>query len=178
MGQAAPVLWDSVRVVVDESGETGQFILTGSATPNIESTMHAGTGRMARFLMRPMSLFESLDSTGSVSLKKLFEGKGVAGSRSKLDIRNIAFLTCRGGWPQSVGKKETSALLIADQYVKSVYNQDIHKVDGSSKDPLRVQQFLKSYAKNVQTLAKNVKILEDMLPNDLGITTPTMYNVT
>jgi len=103
-----------------------------------------------------MSLFESLDSTGSVSLKQLFEGAGVKGSRSKLNIRDIAFLTCRGGWPQSVGKKESSALLIADQYVKSVYGQDIHKVDGSTKDPLRVQQFLKSYARNVQTLASNV----------------------
>ncbi len=173
--QAAPVLWDSVRVAVDESGETGQFILTGSATPSIESTMHTGTGRMARFLMRPMSLFESLDSNGSVSLEKLFEGEDVAGSRSTLDIRDIAFLSCRGGWPQSIGKKEASALLIADQYVKAVYNQDIHKVDGSSKDPQRVQQFLKSYARNVQTLAKNVTILEDMMPNDLGITIPTMY---
>lgn len=172
--QAAPVLWDSVRVAVDESGEAGQFILTGSATPNIESTMHTGTGRIARFLMRPMSLFESLDSTGSVSLKNLFEGEGVEGSRSNLTIRDIAFLACRGGWPQSVGKKEASALLIADQYVKSVYNQDIHKVDGSAKDPLRVQQFLKSYARNIQTLANNNTILKDMLPNDAGITPPTM----
>lgn len=173
--QAAPVLWDSVRVAVDESGETGQFILTGSATPNIEATMHTGTGRIARFLMRPLSLFESLDSTGSVSLKKLFEDEGAEGSRSSLNIRDIAFLICRGGWPQSVGKKEISALLIADQYVKSVYNQDIHKVDGTSKDPLRVQQFLKSYARNVQTLANNNTILEDMKPNDLGITAPTLY---
>lgn len=174
--QAAPVLWDSVRVAVDESGEAGQFILTGSATPNTESTMHTGTGRIARLLMRTLSLFESLDSTGSVSLHELFEGKGVEGSRSHLDIRDIAFLICRGGWPQSIGKKEASALLIADQYVKSVYNQDIHKVDGSSKDPLRVHQFLKSYARNVQTLAKNTTILEDMKPNDVGITTPTMYS--
>jgi len=174
--QAAPVLWDSVRVAVDESGETGQFILTGSATPSSESTMHTGTGRIARLLMRTMSLFESLDSTGSVSLKTLFAGAGVEGSKSKLDIRDIAFLTCRGGWPQSVGKKEVSALLIADQYVKSVYNQDIHNVDGSSKNPLRVQQFLKSYARNVQTLAKNVTIMEDMLPNDLEITAPTMHS--
>jgi predicted AAA+ superfamily ATPase len=174
--QAAPVLWDSVRVAVDESGEAGQFILTGSATPNTESTMHTGTGRIARLLMRTMSLFESLDSTGSVSLRELLNGKGVEGSRSHLDIRDIAFLICRGGWPQSIGKKEASALLIADQYVKSVYNQDIHKVDGSSKDPLRVQQFLKSYARNVQTLAKNTTILEDMKPNDVGITAPTLYS--
>jgi uncharacterized protein len=173
--QAAPVLWDSVRVAVDESGEAGQFILTGSATPNTESTMHTGTGRIARFLMRPMSLFESLDSTGSVSLKRLFEGEAMESSRSNLAIRDIAFITCRGGWPQSIGKKEASALLIADQYVTSVYKQDIHKVDGSKKDPLRVQQFLKSYARNVQTLAKNDTILEDMMPNDLGITAPTMY---
>lgn len=172
--QMAPLLWDSVRVAVDESGEAGQFILTGSATPNTESTMHTGTGRIARLLMRPMSLFESLDSTGSVSLKKLFDGEVVEGSRSKLNIRDIAFLICRGGWPQSVGKKEDSALLIADQYVKSVYSQDIHKVDGSTKDPLRVQQFLKSYARNVQTLTNNVTILEDMKPNDLGITAPTL----
>jgi len=122
-----------------------------------------------------MSLFESLDSTGSVSLKRLFEGEAMESSRSNLDIRDIAFFTCRGGWPQSIGKKEASALLIADQYVTSVYKQDIHKVDGSKKDPLRIQQFLKSYARNVQTLAKNDTILEDMMPNDLGITAPTMY---
>jgi uncharacterized protein len=146
--QAAPVLWDSVRVAVDESGETGQFILTGSATPSSESTMHTGTGRIARLLMRTMSLFESLDSTGSVSLKTLFAGAGVEGSKSKLDIRDIAFLTCRGGWPQSVGKKEVSALLIADQYVKSVYNQDIHNVDGSSKNPLRVPEFRRKKPQN------------------------------
>lgn len=174
--QIAPNLWDSVRVAVDESGESGQFILTGSATPLKESTMHTGTGRIARIVMRPLSLFESMDSSGLVSLGSLFQGMQLNGSKSNLSIRDIANLICRGGWPQSIGRDTDSAMLIAEQYVKSVYEADIQRLDGSLKDPKRVETFLRSYARNIQTLAKNTVMLEDMKSNDISLTEATFYS--
>lgn len=173
--QAAPNLWDCVRVAVDESGEVGQFLLTGSATPLVESTMHTGTGRIARIVMRPMSLFESLDSSGRISLGKLFKGDPFNGCKSNLSLMNIADLICRGGWPQSIGKDINSAMLIMDQYVKSVYETDINTMDGSIKDPKRVQSFLRSYARNLQTLTKNTVLLDDMRSNDISLTEVTFY---
>lgn len=173
--QVAPSLWDSVRVHVDDIGESGQFILTGSATPLLEETMHTGTGRIARLVMRPMSLFESLDSTGVVSLNELFNNKAKVGCKSDLSIESIAYLVCRGGWPQAIGKSVDSALLIADQYVKSIYNYDISHLDNSIKDPKRVQSFLRAYARNVQTMTKNTTLLEDMKTNDVSLTEATLY---
>lgn len=174
--QVAPKLWDSVRVAVDESGEMGQFILTGSATPLSESTLHSGTGRIARLVMRPMSLFESLDSSGSVSLSSLFQGIKISSCKSQLTIQDISYLVCRGGWPQSIGKNAKSALLIADQYVKAVCDTDISQLDSTLKDPTRVRMFLRSYARNIQTLTKNTVLLEDMKSNDVALTEPTFYN--
>ena len=174
--QVAPTLWDCVRVAVDDSGESGQFILTGSATPLLEATMHTGTGRIARVVMRPMSLYESLDSTGAVSLKELFEMVAIKGCKATLSIQDIAYLICRGGWPQSIGESVDSALLIANQYVKSIYNHDISYLDGSIKDPKRVQAFLRSYARNVQTLTKNTTLLEDVKTNDISLTEATLYS--
>jgi predicted AAA+ superfamily ATPase len=174
--QVAPNLWDCVRVAVDESGEVGQFLLTGSATPLVESTMHTGTGRIARIVMRPMSLFESLDSSGRISLGKLFKREPFNGCKSNLSLMNIADLICRGGWPQSIGKDINSAMLIMDQYVKSVYETDINTMDGSIKDPKRVQSFLRSYARNLQTLTKNTVLLEDMRSNDISLTEVTFYS--
>lgn len=174
--QIAPSLWDSVRVAVDDSGETGQYLLTGSSVPPSESTMHTGTGRIARLMMRPMSLFESLESTGSISLRQLFEERALVGVRSNLSIKDIAFLVCRGGWPQSIGKDIESSLLIAEQYVKSIYENEIQRLDGMQKDPKRVQTFLRSYARNVQTLTKNTVLLDDMNANEIGLTEATFYN--
>lgn len=174
--QVAPILWDSVRSSVDEAFESGQFILTGSATPIMEKTMHSGTGRVARLFMRPMSLYESLDSSGVISLKELFEGNKIHGEKSNLDIKTIAYLICRGGWPQSIGKDARTSTLIAQQYVKSVYEIDINQLDGSIKDPKRVQAFLRSYARNIQTLTKNTVLLEDMKSNDISLTESTFYS--
>jgi len=174
--QIAPSLWDSVRVAVDDSGEAGQYLLTGSSVPPAESTMHTGTGRIARLMMRPMSLFESLESTGSISLRQLFEEHELVGVRSNLTIKDIAFLVCRGGWPQSIGKDIESSLLIAEQYVKSIYENEIQRIDGMQKDPKRVQTFLRSYARNVQTLTKNTVLLDDMNANDISLTEATFYN--
>lgn len=100
--QMAPVLWDAVRFAIDKSGKTGQFILTGSAVPKDNATAHTGTGRISRILMRPMSLFESLESNGSISLKALFDRKIKGDCFSSLSIEKLAFTLIRGGWPASI----------------------------------------------------------------------------
>lgn len=173
--QVAPNLWDCVRVDVDESGEMGQFILTGSSAPLSESTLHSGTGRIARLVMRPMSLFESMDSSGLISLNDLFQGKIIKTCKSSLDIQSIAYLICRGGWPQSIGRNTSAALLITDQYVKAICETDISRLDNTLKDPTRVQTFLRSYARNIQTLTKNTVLLEDMKSNDITLSESTFY---
>ncbi len=108
--QTAPVLWDAVRFAVDQRGEAGQFILTGSAVPKDDVVQHTGTGRISRLMMRPMSLFESQESNGSVSLKDLFDGTTEIDSFSQLTIERIAFAIVRGGWPASIGDTEKNAM--------------------------------------------------------------------
>ena len=125
--------------------------------------------------MRPMSLFESLDSNGYISIKGLFDGEAIKPCKSNLKIKDIAYLICRGGWPQSVGKNIDSALLIADQYVKAVCETDINRLDNTLRDPVRVRTFLRSYARNIQTLSKNTVLLEDMKSNDINLTESTFY---
>ena len=174
--QMAPVLWDAVRSEVDNRGIPGQYILTGSVTPPKDSVMHIGTGRIARLIMRTMSLYESHDSSGSVSLKSLFKGNTQISSRSKLTIEDLTFLVCRGGWPQSIGRSERSSLLIANQYVKSIYNNDLLNQAGITKDPKRMQAVLRSYARNIQTLASNKVILEDIKSKDVDISEVTLYS--
>jgi len=117
--QMAPVLWDAVRFEVDKRGEAGQFILTGSAVPADNVTAHTGTGRFARILMRPMSLFESKESNGTVSLTDLFNGNHDIGSVSDLTIEQIAFAICRGGFPASIGKPDKTALRMSVDYLGS-----------------------------------------------------------
>ncbi len=174
--QVSPNLWDAVRTEVDERGIPGLYILTGSVTPPKESMMHSGTGRIARLMMRTMSLYESKESNGSVSLKSLFTGNTQVHSHSTLTIKDIAYLVCRGGWPQAIGSSQSSALLIARQYVKSIYNNDFSKEIGISKDPKRMQAVLRSYARNVQTLAKNTTLLQDVKSKDIEISEATLYS--
>ena len=174
--QMAPALWDAVRSEVDNKGIPGQYILTGSVTPPKDSVMHTGTGRIARLNMRTMSLYESRDSNGSVSLKSLFEGNSQISSRSKLTIKDLTFLVCRGGWPQSIEKSERSSLLIANQYVKSIYNNDLLNQAGTTKDPKRMQAVLRSYARNIQTLTSNKVILDDIKSKDIDISEATLYS--
>jgi uncharacterized protein len=173
--QMAPVLWDAVRSEVDNRGIPGQYILTGSVTPPKDSVMHTGTGRIARLNMRTMSLYESLDSSGSVSIKSLFEKKTLISARSELTIKDLTFLVCRGGWPQSIGKSQRASLLIANQYVRSIYNNDLLNHTGITKDPKRMQAVLRSYARNIQTLASNNVILEDIKSKDIDISEASLY---
>lgn len=172
--QTAPNLWDAVRVDVDNTGETGQYILTGSTSPLKSATMHTGTGRISRIKMYPMSLFESEDSSGLVSLKSLFDDKTMSPIKSDTTIHDFAFLICRGGWPQNLFLEPEQAIYSMKQYVKSIYNNDINEVGETKTVPHRVELFLKSYSRNIQTMATHKTILDDMLANDTGITYPTL----
>ena len=173
--QDAPVLWDAVRFDVDQSGEWGQYILTGSATPRDDNMpKHTGTGRIARLRMRPMSLFESKESIGSVSLQQLFDGQDDVDGENPLTIPDIAKVICRGGWPEAVAKGKSSAQ-IARNYVDAVVNVDVQRVDGVERNPHRVRQLLRSYARNISTMASLTTILADIQANDVAFSDTTMY---
>lgn len=173
--QVAPVLWDAIRVDVDKKGMNGQYILTGSSSPPQEATMHTGTGRFARLAMKTLSLFESLDSSGDVSLAELSGKQSMVHCKSDRSIQDIAFLICRGGWPKSIGLPEKNALLTMREYVKAIFHHDMVEVGNVKIDPRRVELFLKSYARHIQTLAKNTTILEDMRGQVVDATMPTIY---
>ncbi len=146
--QVAPKLWDAVRHHVDHHKGQGQFILTGSSVPlTASSTMHSGTGRFGWIVMRPMTLFESGDSTGEVSLGALFGSSDVSG-HSDLDLNRLTFLICRGGWPESVDMDEDVALDQAFDYIDAVINRDMSRVDDVRRDPQKVRALLRSYARN------------------------------
>lgn len=172
--QMAPVLWDAVRFEVDKRGDTGQFILTGSAVPADNVIAHTGTGRFSRMLMRPMSLYESNESNGTVSLGSLFAGNQDIESMSELSIEKIAFALCRGGWPASILKNEASALRMSRDYVEAVINYDISRVDEVEKNPERVRLLLRSLARNVATLASIQTIKNDIEATDVSISDKTI----
>ncbi|MCL2607510.1 MAG: DUF4143 domain-containing protein [Methanomassiliicoccaceae archaeon] len=172
--QTAPILWDGVRFAVDQRGGAGQFILTGSAVPADDATMHTGTGRITRMLMRPMSLFESSESNGSVSLASLFNGDDPKGV-SSLTLEGLAFALVRGGWPASVTDNGKSALSHARNYVDSVVNNDISRVDGVEKNPAKVFNLLQSLARNISSTAKLKTIMDYMNSgDDAGISDKTL----
>lgn len=172
--QLAPKLWDAVRFSVDHRGKFGLYILTGSAVPvETDDIHHTGTGRFSWIRMRPMSLFESGESTGSVSLKSLFENKGMpVRGCSKLSLRDIAFLICRGGWPMTVGASREVALQQAFDYFDAVVEQDICRVDGIRKDKGYASMLMRSYARHqgsqvsVSTIVKDLEGSESAEPCD------------
>jgi predicted AAA+ superfamily ATPase len=164
--QMAPVLWDAVRHTVDQRGAVGQFILTGSAVPSDNATKHTGTGRISRMYMRPMSLYESGDSNGSVSLRSLFDKEGDMEGFSTLGIEQLAALIVRGGWPESVGVGERSAMMRAVDYVEAVINADISRVDGVEKSPARVRALMRSLSRNISTPATMTTIRSDIAAGD------------
>jgi len=172
--QMAPVLWDAVRFEVDKRGEAGQFILTGSAVPADNVTAHTGTGRFSRMLMRPMSLFESNESNGTLSLGELFGGNQAIEAMSDLTIEKIAFALCRGGWPASVRKNEASALRMSIDYVEAVINHDVSRVDNVEKNPERVRLLLRSLARNIATLSSIQTIKKDIEATDFSISDKTI----
>ena len=165
--QIAPKLWDATRYEVDTRGKEGQFILTGSAVPvESEEITHSGTGRFTWLLMRPMSLYESGDSTGEVSLQNLFECPDRIAGTNDFDIDRLAFLICRGGWPYAVGMKEKPSLLQAEDYYEAVIKSDINRADGVSKNPERVKRLMRSFARNQGTQISNTMLRDDIISND------------
>lgn len=172
--QMAPVLWDAVRFEVDKRGLPGQFILTGSAVPSDGVTAHTGTGRISRLLMRPMSLYESGDSTGVVSLHDLFNEKQQIDCVSSLNIEQIAYLICRGGWPAAIKQEPETALQMATNYVEAVINMDVQRVDNVDKNPQRVRMLLRSLARNISTLASYETIKNDIEATDTSISEKTI----
>ena len=165
--QIAPKLWDAIRFEVDHRGELGQFVLTGSAVPaDTKEITHSGTGRFTRLTMRPMSLYESGDSTGEVSLKDLFDGAAEIDGASELDIDRLAFLVCRGGWPQAVDMRDEIALDQAMDYYDAVVRSDINRADGVQKNSKKVHRLMHSYARNQGSQIPNTVLAQDVSAND------------
>lgn len=175
--QVAPVLWDAVRTAVDERQEEGLFILTGSTSVDESSIMHSGTGRISRMVMRTMSLFETGESEGSISLNALFEtpDMDIDGQLSDLSIEALIFAACRGGWPACLNKKsEKAALFVVTSYLDNICESDASTVDGIKRDPGRVRAVLNSYARNICTLAGNKTICKDVAANFSDMSQPTI----
>lgn len=165
--QLAPTLWDTIRYEVDQRAKMGQFILTGSAVPpDTKEITHSGTGRFSWLMMRPMSLFESGDSSGEVSLKELFSGNLDVDGENQNDIEKLAFLICRGGWPGAIDLKEKAALQQAFDYYDGVVKSDINRADGNNKNEERVKRIMRSFARNQGSQVANTVIAGDILAND------------
>jgi len=166
--QMAPVLWDAVRNTVDERGENGLFILTGSASVDERAIIHPDTEHISRMVMYPMSLFESLESNGKISLEALFNNPDldIDGIMSDLDIEELVFSACRGGLPSSLKKKTERAMLFeAQDYIANICDSYASAVDGVKRSPERVKAVLQSYARNISTLTTIQTILKDVSSN-------------
>ena len=165
--QIAPQLWDSIRFEADHSSSLGLFVLTGSSVPaDMSKVVHSGTGRIGWLKMRPMSLWESQESTGEVSLAELFNTPEQISGVNRQDIDWLAFVTCRGGWPLAVDMDREIALDQAFDYVEAVEKRDIQKVDGVERDPVRVHRLLRSLARNQGSQASCGTIRADLQVNE------------
>ena len=174
--QMYPVVWDSIRTDVDHTGLVGQYILTGSARPSEGETMHTGTGRISRVLMRPMSLFESNESTGEVSFSDILAGKDISGV-SKLSLEDLASVIVRGGWPAAVDIKSDAKYRVATEYVKSLIHEEVRGVDGVERNAEKMQNVLRSLARNISTQVSNSTIEGDIRNNfDTDISRPTLVD--
>ncbi len=167
--QDAPVLWDAVRTMVDKRMETGQFILTGSNAVDESKIHHSGTGRISRMTMGTMSLWESGESNGKISLTDLFNRPDldIDGIESPMSVEQLIFAACRGGWPAAINAKtDKNALAVVKDYVASVCESDVSRVDGVRRNPKLANLILRSYARNVSTLAKTSSMLDDVTASE------------
>ena len=174
--QVAPVLWDAVRHAVDQRGEMGQFILTGSTMPLRNATMHSGTGRISTLRMRTMSLFESGESSGEVSLAQLFRHEAPEGI-AKPSIEALAFALARGGWPASIGLSEKAALAQAGKYLNAIVDNDVFELQDVQRSPQKIGRLIRSLARNVSTMASIETLRKDVAgaENDLAPGTVSSY---
>ena len=164
--QLAPTLWDSIRFEADHAEDLGLYILTGSSVPaNMNDVIHTGTGRFGWLKMRPMSLWESGESSGDVSLKSLFEESDIAGI-AQVEFEGVAFAACRGGWPLAVGMDKDIALDQAFDYLDAVEQRDIQMADGVMRNPSRVHRLLRSYARHQGAQANYATIGADLKANE------------
>lgn len=168
--QVIPFIWDDIRYEVDKRDAFGQFILTGSATPLTSKEemlkQHSGVGRISSLIMRPMALFESLDSNGSISLSRLFNHLKTNPAKSDKSLMDYAWLACRGGWPKSVGQSEKVSIEIIKNYYDGLIENDIKSVDGISRDVEKVKALIRSYARNVSTECGIDTIVSDIKEHD------------
>jgi predicted AAA+ superfamily ATPase len=173
--QVAPELWNAVRFAVDKRNQSGQFILTGSVVPTRTDDMHTGTGRIARMKMRTMSLFETGESTGEISLEALFNNETDMEGRSNISVEQLAFIINRGGWPAVAQEKnEKIALTVAADYLEAIANEDISKADGIEKNPDRVKSLMSSISRNISGEAKTTTLLNDLKENDESLSQVTI----
>lgn len=172
--QMAPVLWDAVRHEVDRRRKQGQFILTGSAVPVDNATAHTGTGRISRMMMRTMSLFESKDSNGAISLSALFDGTQEDGAFSAISVEEMSYLICRGGWPMSLSLPRGYALDVARDYVDAIVEEDISRVDKIERNPQRTMTLLRSLSRNICTMVSNTTVLADFGDSGTSMSIPTL----
>ena len=166
--QIIPQLWDAVRVMVDDRQEMGQFILTGSNSVDSQDIMHSGTGRIARLRMHPMSLYETQESSGEISLRALFENPDmdIDGIASHTSVEQLIFAACRGGWPAAhLAKTDSAKLNVARNYIDSLCSMDVSTVDGVQRNEDLARAILRSYARNISTLAKKSNMLKDVVAN-------------
>lgn len=166
--QQIPQLWDAIRFTVDHRDGDGHFILTGSAVPvSTEEIHHSGTGRFGWLTMRPMSLWESGESSGAISLAQLFAAPEMIAANNETTIESLAFSICRGGWPKSIQKEtEKTALMQAKEYYKAIVNNDISRVDNVKRDPERVRRLMRSYARHQGSQASIGTIKADISTNE------------
>ncbi|MBR0093316.1 MAG: ATP-binding protein [Lachnospiraceae bacterium] len=169
--QEIPFVWDGIRYACDQRGKPGQFLLTGSVTPPEQvpeenEIRHSGIGRISSLVMRTMTLHESGDSTGKVSLRKLFDEGIIPVASSERTLRDMAYLLCRGGWPGGIGLSREDALLIPNEYYEGLVNADISRADGVKKDPQRVERMMRAYARHISTQATITTIKSDMAANE------------
>ncbi len=178
--QIATVLWDAVRFAVDKEPHKGQYILTGSVVVDDdekapeERREHTGTGRISQLRMRPMSLFESGESNGTVSLRSLFDGTAEVESVRTLTIEDIAYDICRGGWPAAMDMDKADALEVAYDYYDAITERDASAVDKSQKDPDRMRSIMRSLARNISTMTTDKTIIADVRANDTSLTDKTL----
>ena len=164
--QEVPPLWDAVRYKVDKTTQKGQFILTGSATPNHKGILHSGAGRIARLRMRTMSLWESGDSCGAVSLKELCRGVLSPALIASPDLKKLIELVIRGGWPGSIGLPPERAALLPSEYLNAVIDDDVYRMDGVKRDTQKMRLLLRSLARNESTAASNKTLARDIRGTD------------
>lgn len=160
--QEVPPIWDAVRYQVDQSAQKGQYILTGSATPNHKGILHSGAGRIAKLRMRPMSLYESGDSSGTVSLEKLCRGELTPSMTGEVDLRKLINLIIRGGWPGSIHVPAEQAALLPVEYLNAVIDDDVYRIDGIKRNTNKMRLLLRSLARNESTTATNRTLKNDI----------------